>query len=195
MVYIRGVGQRDTLAAFDPGVGIYVDGVYLGRMTATDLDTMDVERVEILRGPQGTLFGKNTNGGAISIVTRKPDVSADHAEGRLQVTGGSRNRFDVIGGVNLPISADKVALTLSGLHRKQDGYSHHIDGHQADKDRYNARMALLVKPSDGFEALWSADYTSFDQTTSAYRLVAVREPPSYPWFMRRSRLSATTTAG
>src|SRR5690606_22160483 len=76
VVFIRGVGQKDTLSTFDPGVGIYVDGVYLGRMNANDLDTMDVERLEVLRGPQGTLFGKNTNGGAVNIVTRRPDPAA-----------------------------------------------------------------------------------------------------------------------
>src|SRR3954454_10602267 len=121
-VYIRGVGQSDTLAAFDPGVGIYIDGVYLGRMTGIDLDMMNIERVEVLRGPQGTLFGKNTNGGAISIVSAKPDVRADSIDGRIQLTGGSLDRFDAVGGVNIPLATDKAAMQVSFARRKQDGY-------------------------------------------------------------------------
>src|SRR5260370_333464 len=73
VIYIRGVGQADVLATYDPAVGVYIDGVYLGRMRGNDLGMMDVERVEILRGPQGTLFGKSTSGGAISIGTSPPD--------------------------------------------------------------------------------------------------------------------------
>lgn len=181
VVYIRGVGQKDTLAAFDPGVGIYIDGVYLGRMTANDLDMMDIERLEVLRGPQGTLFGKNTNGGAISIVSRKPNLSADGFTGRAQVIGGSRSRLDAVGGVNIPLVADKAALQIFASRRTQDGYSERLDGsQQADKDRYNGRMSLLVKPTENFEALWSLDAAKFNQTSSAYRLVDVREASVVP---------------
>lgn len=72
-VYIRGVGQKDFVPTIDPGVGIYVDEVYLGRSAGAVLDMIDIQQVEILRGPQGTLFGKNTIGGAISITTTKPN--------------------------------------------------------------------------------------------------------------------------
>ena len=181
VVFIRGVGQKDTLSTFDPGVGIYVDGVYLGRMNANDLDTMDVERLEVLRGPQGTLFGKNTNGGAVSIVTRRPDVAADETHGRFQVTTGSRDRIDVLAGVDLPLKNDTTALQLLASRRSQDGYSTRVDGEeQADTDRYSGRMALLYKPNDQFEAFFSADGTTFNETTSAYRLVDVRETSVVP---------------
>src|SRR3546814_9141290 len=72
---IRGIGQDDYLPTTDPGVGVYIDEVYLGRTTGSILSLTDIERVEVLRGPQGTLFGRNTIGGAILVTTRKPDLS------------------------------------------------------------------------------------------------------------------------
>ena len=71
-IYIRGVGQPDALQTFDPAVGVYVDGVYYSRIRGTQFDLLDLQRVEVLRGPQGTLYGKNTIGGALSFVTRRP---------------------------------------------------------------------------------------------------------------------------
>ncbi|MBM5812374.1 MAG: TonB-dependent receptor [Gammaproteobacteria bacterium] len=75
-VYIRGVGQFDYFVSADPGVGIYVDGVYLGRSLGSVLDIVDVERIEVLRGPQGTLYGKNTIGGAINVITSRPPMTS-----------------------------------------------------------------------------------------------------------------------
>ena len=126
VVYIRGVGQADVRPTYDPAVGIYVDGVFLGRMQGNDLDTMDVERVEVLRGPQGTLFGKNTSGGALNIVTRQPDL--ENYGGKVQLTAGSRSRFDALGSVNIPLVADKAALLVAASHRTQDGYGTRADG-------------------------------------------------------------------
>ena len=85
-VYIRGVGQKDFIPTIDPGVGIYVDEVYLGRSAGAVLDMIDIQQVEILRGPQGTLFGKNTIGGAISITTTKPN---DEFGGKFEVKVGT----------------------------------------------------------------------------------------------------------
>ena len=82
-IYIRGIGQPDALQTFDPSVGVYVDGVYFSRIRGTQFDLLDLQRVEVLRGPQGTLYGKNTIGGALSFVTRRPgdqfraDLSVD----------------------------------------------------------------------------------------------------------------------
>ena len=86
-VYIRGVGQKDFIPTIDPGVGIYVDEVYLGRSAGAVLDMIDIQQVEILRGPQGTLFGKNTVGGAISITTTKPN---EEFGGKFDVKVGDR---------------------------------------------------------------------------------------------------------
>src|SRR6185436_18641455 len=76
-IYIRGIGQPDALQTFDPGVGVYVDDVYISRIQGALFDVYDLDRIEVLRGPQGTLYGKNTIGGAIKLVTREP---SDHLE-------------------------------------------------------------------------------------------------------------------
>src|SRR5262249_32971602 len=102
-IYIRGIGQQDTKAAFSPGGGITVDGVYLGRAQANDLDMADVERVEVLYGPQGTLFGKNSDGGAINIVTKRPDLSRTSPTGAFSVQTGNFGRIDAHASLDLPL--------------------------------------------------------------------------------------------
>src|SRR3990170_366663 len=96
-VFIRGIGQNDFAIFSDPGVAMYLDGVYLGRSIGGIMDAVDLQRIEILRGPQGTLFGRNTIGGAVNIVSKQP---TDELEGEVSVTGGSFDRFDVKGVVN-----------------------------------------------------------------------------------------------
>jgi iron complex outermembrane receptor protein len=120
--YIRGIGQNDFAFNFDPGVGVYVDGVYLARSVGANTSLLDVQRVEVLKGPQGTLFGRNTIGGAISIVTRDP---GDSFMFRGEVTGGRFNRLDILGTADLPIN-DKVrtSVSFSSLHRQ--GYQKRI---------------------------------------------------------------------
>src|SRR5436853_2151581 len=104
--FIRGFGQADFDPAFEPGVGLYVDDVYYPRLTGANFDLMDVERVEVLRGPQGTLTGRNSEGGAIKFVTRKPTGDGG---GYVSVTYGSRDR------INLRASSDfKLAESLTG---------------------------------------------------------------------------------
>src|SRR5947209_10242224 len=93
--FIRGFGQADFDPAFEPGVGLYIDDVYYPRLTGANFDLMDVERVEVLRGPQGTLEGRNSEGGAIRFVTRKPTGDGD---GYVTATYGTRNRLDLRAG-------------------------------------------------------------------------------------------------
>ena len=93
-IYIRGIGQPDALQTFDPAVGVYVDDVYLSRIRGNQLDLLDVERIEVLRGPQGTLYGKNTIGGAIKFVTRKP---GQHVPRRRVAAVGSYDQFELQG--------------------------------------------------------------------------------------------------
>jgi len=115
---IRGIGQYDFNPAFEPGVGIYVDDVYYPTLTGSILDLLDVDRVEILRGPQGTLAGKNSIGGAVKFYSRRPTGSNT---GQIAATYGSRNRIDLRATADVGLT-DMLALRLSGVSRAQDGY-------------------------------------------------------------------------
>jgi len=115
---IRGIGQDDFAFNLDPGVGVYVDGVYMARTIGANVDLLDVERIEVLKGPQGTLFGRNTIGGAISIVTRDP---GDKFMVEAQITGGSFNRRDVAMTADIPIS-DNVRTSITFQSVERDGY-------------------------------------------------------------------------
>ncbi|MDF8331914.1 TonB-dependent receptor [Novosphingobium cyanobacteriorum] len=117
-IYIRGIGQKEFLPTTEPGVGVYVDGVYVARSVGAMLDLVDVDRVEVLRGPQGTLFGRNTIGGALSLTTKKP---SDRREMSGQVTTGRFDRIDAKVMANLPLT-NTLALRVSGASMMRDGY-------------------------------------------------------------------------
>src|SRR5207247_6867602 len=116
--FIRGFGQADFDPAFEPGVGLYVDDVYYPRLTGANFDLMDVERVEVLRGPQGTLEGRNSEGGAIRFVTRKPTGDGG---GYATVTYGTRDRLDLRAGADIKL-ADHLFLRLAGTFADQNGF-------------------------------------------------------------------------
>jgi iron complex outermembrane receptor protein len=118
-IFLRGIGEDESRGLVEPAVGTYVDGVYYGRLVGSLFDLVDLEQIEVLRGPQGTLYGRNSNGGAIKITTKKPDTEAFAANGR--VTYGNNERFDVKGSVNMPIS-NTTALRVSGLYKSRDGF-------------------------------------------------------------------------
>lgn len=157
-IFIRGLGQPDALQTFDPAVGIYVDGVYLSRIQGALLNLFDVERIEVLRGPQGTLYGKNTTGGAVSIVSRKPDLNDVKVEGSAMY--GSFDQFVLNGYVNAPLVEDKVALSLAGQWDKRDGLvTDPLTGRRYnDRDSATVRGILRVKPVERLEVLVSGDY-------------------------------------
>jgi len=173
--YIRGFGQADFDPAFEPGVGLYIDDVYYPRLTGANFDLMDVERVEVLRGPQGTLEGRNSEGGAIRFVTVKPS-DADNAY--LSATYGIRNEIEMRGATNITL-ADHLYARISGTFNNQNGYvdvfnydcahtsagaSPSVGGIKCDSYKlgdvgYRAlRAALRYNPSDQLDAIFSADY-------------------------------------
>jgi len=121
--FIRGVGQNDSNFALEPGVGIYIDDIYYGATFGAVFDLTDLERVEVLRGPQGTLAGKNSLGGAIKLYSQKPDGSGD---GYVEATYGSYNRIDVRGGLDLKLTDDLFAR-VSGVSKHRKGFVDRLD--------------------------------------------------------------------
>ncbi len=117
--YIRGIGQQDPLWGFEPGIGIYVDDIYIARPQAAVLDVYDVERIEVLRGPQGTLYGKNTVGGAIKYVTKK--MTGD-ASAEVKVAAGAYNQRDVSLAGQLPLIEDKLYAGVTVASFNRDGF-------------------------------------------------------------------------
>jgi iron complex outermembrane receptor protein len=115
-MYVRGIGLSDQQVTTDPGVGLYVDGVYYARAQGAVLDFVDLERIEVLRGPQGTLFGKNTAGGAINVISNSPDPESS---GQLSLTAGNIGQREVRGYGNAPLG-ETLALRLSGISKRRD---------------------------------------------------------------------------
>ncbi|WP_122467029.1 TonB-dependent receptor [Brevundimonas lutea] len=156
-IYIRGIGQPDALQTFDPAVGVYVDDVYYSRIRGTQLDLLDLERVEVLRGPQGTLYGKNTIGGAMKLVTRRPD-SGPYLNASATIGEYSEMEARISGGA--PIS-DTWALGGAFMVAKRDGYVSDpvLDREYNDEDTIAGRVSAAWTPSDTFRLDLTADYT------------------------------------
>jgi iron complex outermembrane receptor protein len=122
--YIRGVGQNDFNFAFEPGVGIYVDDVYYPTTMASQFDLLDLERVEVLRGPQGTLFGRGSIGGAVRYVSKNP---TGDGTGYIEATAGDFHRIDLRAGYDFALIEDKLFARITGVSKQQDGYQKVID--------------------------------------------------------------------
>jgi iron complex outermembrane receptor protein len=171
-VYIRGVGQDDFQPTIEPGVGIYVDGVYLARTVGALLDVLDVERIEVLRGPQGTLFGRNTIGGAISVTTRKPD---NDFSGFGEVTFGEDQRINGRAALNVPLT-DKLFGRISVGSFNQDGYVERINGDDdlGSDDTLTGRIALRWVPTEDLEVNLSADATRDRESGAPYVITGIQ---------------------
>lgn len=167
--FVRGVGEFDFLLTTDPAVGVYVDGVFLARTFGANLELADVERVEILRGPQGTLFGKNTIGGAISLTTKRP-TGTNTGQIDLSVGNYESARLDAYGDFRL---TDDLALGVSVLHRRSDGWQKRPHGKNGGKeDRWAARGTFAWSPSEAFQSRLSLDATTQDQPGSPNVMIA-----------------------
>ncbi|MFN7782466.1 MAG: TonB-dependent receptor [Lysobacterales bacterium] len=154
--YIRAVGQSDPLWGVDPGVGLYLDDVYIARPQGALLDVFDVERIEVLRGPQGSLYGKNTIGGAIKYVS---SALEEDFYGRGSVTVGSYNQLDTKASVNLPLGGGWASrLAVASLSR--DGYGENVRTGQevSDKEILAARATLGYLGSPDFSARFTVDW-------------------------------------
>lgn len=173
---IRGFGQIDFNPQLEPGVGLYIDDVYYPRLTGANFDLLDVERVEILRGPQGTLTGRNAEGGAIRFISKKP---TGDSSGYFEGTYGSRDRVSVRAGVDFALT-DQLFARVSGTFKEQGGYVDVLDygcanpgsgvvsaapgtdcvvGQYGDTSYQAVRGILRYQPSDTIDLSLSADYT------------------------------------
>ncbi len=157
-IFIRGVGVNDFNPATASAVGVYVDGVYVASPLAQMAGFYDLQQVEVLRGPQGTLYGRNTTGGAINVTTKKPSATptAD-----LAVDYGRFNSLNVQGGVGGPLVGDQLTFRISGLYDKSDGYTlNRLTGNKGnDADRKAVRGALQFKPDDKLTIDFTASYS------------------------------------
>ncbi len=175
--FIRGVGQQDPVAGFEPGVGIYLDDVYLNRPQGAVLDIYDVERIEVLRGPQGTLYGRNTIGGAVKYVTRRLGAEP---EAKLRLSAGSYDQFDAVASFGLPLS-DRLAIGGSVAQFNRDGFGDNLVQQGVEnynKDMQAARLSIEFSPSDAVFMRLSGDYTDDDSDArNGHRLVAGQFTP------------------
>lgn len=176
-IYIRGVGQPANFfeGNADPAVGVYLDGVYIGRAVGSVLGVHDVAQIEVIRGPQGTLFGRNTTGGAVTVTTSRP---IGEFSGWGDVTTGSDNRFDARFVLNVPIS-DTVLTRFSAASLNQDGYGRSLqDGTEyGDIKRDSARAALRWLPGDDVTVDFAVDRSRSRQGPPVNTLVFAEVPP------------------
>ena len=175
--FIRGIGLQDHLIATDPGVGVYVDGVYLGRQVGQNWSLANIERIEVLRGPQGTLYGRNSIGGAINIITRKPGAEDG---GRVAITVGTRGRLNGEFYTNNALS-DTVAMSVTGAFQRRDGLGEFrlLDNPRKEVGELqdvSGRLQLLWNPNDRFSLLLSADGNEGDNGLRPYRTLIDEVP-------------------
>ncbi|MBW8297553.1 TonB-dependent receptor [Sphingopyxis sp.] len=158
---IRGFGNGANNAGIEPSVGVFIDGVYRSRSAAQIGDLPNVERIEVLRGPQSTLFGKNASAGVISIVTQKPQYEFG---GSAELTYGNFNAITVKGDVTGPIS-ETVAFSIGGSYNRRDGYAQDLklDTDVNDRNRWGVRGQLLFEPTDALSIRLIGDYDKIDE--------------------------------
>lgn len=164
--YIRGLGYADVESSFEPSVGVELDGVYLSRNVGAVQDFFDIGGVTILRGPQGTLYGRNTIGGVVSVQSRRPSFDFG---ARAQATFGSNGRQELRAGVEGALIEDKLAGKFSFLTKTYDGYIKNYDGRDMGaQDVTSMRGALLWTPTASFDATLIVDYTKDKGTGTAF---------------------------
>ena len=169
-IYIRGVGQPDALQTFDPAVGFYVDGVYYSRIRGTQMDLLDIERVEVLRGPQGTLYGKNTIGGAYSIITRRP---GQDPHGLFQVTAGDYGQLESRIAASGPLT-DTLAIGGVLFGASRDGYVTNpvTNEEYNNRNAWGGRFQAAWDPASNFNVDFSVDYAEEDNALTMGQAVS-----------------------
>ncbi|MDD9798309.1 MAG: TonB-dependent receptor plug domain-containing protein [Alphaproteobacteria bacterium] len=160
-IFLRGVGEDESRPTADPAVGIYVDGVYLGRQTGALLDLLDLQSVEVLRGPQGTLYGRNTNGGAIKLTSKRPMPGETFSN--VSFAYGDEDHREIKASINGSLS-DNTAYGIAVLTKNNDGhFEQEFNGEDRDlggKDLAAARFSFFHQTENGWEI-----FAAFDKTT------------------------------
>ena len=176
-VFLRGIGLQDHLITTDPGVGVYVDGVYLGRQVGQNWSLANIERIEVLRGPQGTLYGRNSIGGAINIITRKP---GDESGGRATLMAGTRGRLNGDFYWNQKFS-DNFAASFTGSYMSRDGVgdflTHQTSTEVGEMEEWAGRVAAKWDVSESFSMLFAYDKNDGDGGLRPYTTL-IDEVPS-----------------
>jgi len=176
-VFIRGIGQTDPTSTVDPGVGLYIDDVYVGTAVGARMGLRDIENIQVLRGPQGTLFGRNTIGGAVLMSTADP---GDEFGGAVRGGVGSDKLFDGFLALNAPLS-DTLKARFTAGRRKQDGYVSRPDGIDlGDTNTYTLTSKFVWKPTDKLEARWLADYSHADEHGSPLVFASINTAATFP---------------
>jgi iron complex outermembrane receptor protein len=162
--YIRGLGNTESIATFDPPVGTYVDDVYIARQNLNNFGLFDIDRIEVLRGPQGTLFGRNTTGGAINIILKKP---SDEYQGYGEIGYGKYNETEGRASIDVPLN-DKVLTKFSAFFHHDDGYVNDIatDSKLNYDHSWGARAAVRILPTDSltWDVEWDNVYENYSNT-------------------------------
>ena len=187
LITIRGQAQQDVILSIDSPVGVYVDGVYLPHSFGLDAAMVDVERVEVLKGPQGTLYGKNTTGGALSVVTKSPDLTQFGGFGEFTV--GNYDFVGINAAVNMPLVQDKLAVRLVASNSNHNAYGHDARGAPVNDDHSRFyRAKIRWEPADNVRVMVSGDYQRLWNRGSAIHL---REVNDYPSTVRNTPATAT----
>jgi iron complex outermembrane receptor protein len=188
-IAIRGVGSSDRGAAGDPSAAVFIDEIYIGRPAAVAFDAFDVERIEVLKGPQGTLFGRNVVGGAINIVNQRPELARFRAA--AEATVGDYDRLEGAGMLNAPFADGTAALRISGAWRTRDGYVLNTRTHSRieDQDSRSGRVQLLYEPTETFRLHATLDGARSRETGPAQHVLDLDEtdPLSGLWTIDRDR--------
>ncbi|MFU8833359.1 MAG: TonB-dependent receptor, partial [Wenzhouxiangella sp.] len=156
VIFMRGIGQNDSLSFVDSGVAVYLDDVFIARSQAAFLDVFDVERIEVLRGPQGTLYGRNSPGGAIKFISSPPP---DHLTGDIEAGLGNFGERIFKGRVGGPILGQKLRGKLAIAGRHHDGFARNdfLGGQDGDTESFAWRGSLAWNPSRDLELTFTAD--------------------------------------
>ncbi|MBH9399982.1 TonB-dependent receptor [Pseudomonas aeruginosa] len=172
-VAVRGIGNNPASDGLEGSAGIYLDNVYLGRPGMAVFDLLDIEQLELLRGPQGTLFGKNTTAGVLNISTRAPTFTAERT---VEVSGGQDGYFQGRGTVSGPLG-ETLAGRLSAYRTRDDGYikNIHDDNYLNGGERQGARGQLLFEPNEDFSLRWIADYNEEDSSNGSMGVYGAAE--------------------